>query len=327
VLKGTLLSEAQNLTQQQLERAVGDIRTILPGSLHHPDDWLSFAEAAPKQRRRERRDHYRVLGLARRAQPNEIRKAFHKLAREFHPDLRPGDRRAEVRFNQVNAAYQVLKDTQRRALYDRSRSRRVRRAVAAAIVLVATVSSPGLTIDPGSWATLQENILRRVQDLQREIVIALRQAAGPGALRSGRGSTSVGVVKEQPSPTAANPPSREAASAQMFEGKEHKAAASPDQPARAGDRTASLSPEAPAMGRPDEPAGLESVERPAGAVALHSPEERGWSEKMPREAVPVGAINSSNDAPPLADLIQRSPPGPQVDNLSIVKDGESPPSR
>ncbi|MEV0128648.1 DnaJ C-terminal domain-containing protein [Dactylosporangium sp. NPDC050688] len=71
----------------------------------------------------EDRDHYRVLGVARDATPEEIQRAYRTLARRQHPDINkePG---AEERFKQINEAYHVLSDPQRRAAYDRSRGRR-----------------------------------------------------------------------------------------------------------------------------------------------------------------------------------------------------------
>ncbi len=65
------------------------------------------------------RDHYEVLGLSRGATPEEIKSAFRKLASLHHPDKNPDDPSAGVRFKEVNQAYQVLSDPQRRGLYDR----------------------------------------------------------------------------------------------------------------------------------------------------------------------------------------------------------------
>ncbi len=64
-------------------------------------------------------DYYKVLGVARDAPPEEIRKAFRSLARETHPDANPGDARAEARFRQVAEAYEVLSDPDRRRRHDR----------------------------------------------------------------------------------------------------------------------------------------------------------------------------------------------------------------
>jgi curved DNA-binding protein len=63
-------------------------------------------------------DPYRVLGVARDATLDEIKKAYRKLARETHPDLNPGDNAAEARFKDVSVAYDVLSDEQRRRDYD-----------------------------------------------------------------------------------------------------------------------------------------------------------------------------------------------------------------
>lgn len=64
------------------------------------------------------RDYYEVLGVARGATPEEIKKAFRQLALKFHPDKNPGDTSAEAKFKEINEAYQVLGDEQKRARYD-----------------------------------------------------------------------------------------------------------------------------------------------------------------------------------------------------------------
>ena len=66
----------------------------------------------------EYRDYYQTLGVGRSATPAEIKKAFRKLAREHHPDVRPNDQGAEQRFKDVNEAYAVLSDPEKRKLYD-----------------------------------------------------------------------------------------------------------------------------------------------------------------------------------------------------------------
>jgi curved DNA-binding protein len=66
----------------------------------------------------EEKDLYALLGVARGASEEEIRKAYRKLARKYHPDVNPNDRRAEDRFKEVAFAYDVLSDREKRARYD-----------------------------------------------------------------------------------------------------------------------------------------------------------------------------------------------------------------
>lgn len=66
----------------------------------------------------EFKDYYATLGVAKTASAKEIKQAFRKLARKFHPDVNPGDKSAEGRFKEINEAYEVLSDPEKRAKYD-----------------------------------------------------------------------------------------------------------------------------------------------------------------------------------------------------------------
>ena len=66
----------------------------------------------------EKRDYYEVLGLHKGASAEEIKKAYRKLAKANHPDLHPGDKAAEERFKEINEAYEILSDDDKRAKYD-----------------------------------------------------------------------------------------------------------------------------------------------------------------------------------------------------------------
>jgi curved DNA-binding protein len=66
----------------------------------------------------EYRDYYKILGVPRGSSADEIKKAYRKLAMQYHPDRNPGDRQAEDRFKEINEAYQVLSDPQKRTRYD-----------------------------------------------------------------------------------------------------------------------------------------------------------------------------------------------------------------
>ena len=67
----------------------------------------------------DKRDYYEVLGVSRQASADELKKAYRKLAKKYHPDINPGNEEAEAAFKEINEAYSVLSDEEKRSQYDR----------------------------------------------------------------------------------------------------------------------------------------------------------------------------------------------------------------
>src|ERR1044072_1609553 len=66
-----------------------------------------------------KRDYYEILGVAKSASADEIKKAYRKVAMQFHPDRNPGDKAAEEKFKEAAEAYEILSDADKKAQYDR----------------------------------------------------------------------------------------------------------------------------------------------------------------------------------------------------------------
>src|SRR5437773_7617787 len=96
----------------------GELRSRRPTSRR--SSFRTSAEATPRaEDLMEYQDYYQTLGVPRGASQADIKKAFRKLAREHHPDKKPGDKSAETRFKAVNEANAVLSDPDKRKKYDR----------------------------------------------------------------------------------------------------------------------------------------------------------------------------------------------------------------
>src|SRR5512144_1526121 len=67
----------------------------------------------------KKRDYYEVLGVSKSASEADVKKAYRRLARKLHPDVNPGDKGAQKKFQEVQEAYEVLRDAEKRRAYDR----------------------------------------------------------------------------------------------------------------------------------------------------------------------------------------------------------------
>ncbi|MCC6191842.1 MAG: DnaJ domain-containing protein [Anaerolineales bacterium] len=90
------------------------------------------------------RDYYQVLGVKKGASEKEIKSAFRRLAQQYHPDKNPGDKRSEDKFKEINEAYEVLGDPQKRAKYDR---------LGASYAQWERAGQPGGGFDFSQWAS------------------------------------------------------------------------------------------------------------------------------------------------------------------------------
>ncbi len=103
----------------------------------------------------EKRDYYEVLGIGKNATDAEIKSAYRKLAKKYHPDLNPGDKDAEEKFKEVNEANDVLSDPDKRKRYDQFGFAGVDPTMGPASPAAATVAALAASAVPAAsiWAT------------------------------------------------------------------------------------------------------------------------------------------------------------------------------
>ena len=121
-------------------------------------------------------DHYSILGVDRGASPDEIKRAYRKLAREFHPDANPGDHDAAEHFKEVNRAYEVLSDPSKRANYDAYGDERGPGAGFGGVSDFGGISDLFSTFFGGAGATTARGP-GRGGDILAEVALTLEEAA------------------------------------------------------------------------------------------------------------------------------------------------------
>src|SRR5688500_7949285 len=107
-----------------------------------------------------KQDYYEVLGVKRNAKPEEIKKAYRRLARKYHPDVNPGDKASEERFKLTTEAHDVLSDPKKRSVYDRFGQYSDNLADAAARGAgpsTGRTSAPGFDFSGFDWGTSSES--------------------------------------------------------------------------------------------------------------------------------------------------------------------------
>ena len=128
-----------------------------------------------------KRDYYEVLGVKKTATQDEIKKAYRKLARKYHPDANPNDPKAEEKFKEVSTAYEMLSDAEKRKQYDAGPRCFGQGAQAAAAASAATrAGSPWAATSPTSSATCSAAAAAR----RRRPGAAAADRSGPSGART-----------------------------------------------------------------------------------------------------------------------------------------------
>ena len=123
----------------------------------------------------DKRDYYEVLGVSRDASPDEIKRAYRQLARKYHPDVNPGDMTASERFKEINEAYEVLSDEQKRQDYDRWGHEKPPGGFGSGFPGFGGIDEIFETFF--GFGSSRRNEPRRGQDILREYEVTLEQAA------------------------------------------------------------------------------------------------------------------------------------------------------
>jgi molecular chaperone DnaJ len=123
----------------------------------------------------DRPDYYKILGVGKNASEDEIKKAYRKLARKYHPDTNQGDKKAEERFKEISQAHDVLSDPEKRKAYDRGG-------------LLGGFGQAGGGFDPGAFTGGFSDILSNL----------FGGGGGAGGAAGGRGGTAGGRARARP---------------------------------------------------------------------------------------------------------------------------------
>lgn len=168
-----------------------------------------------------KRDYYEILGVDRACDEQSLKSAYKKLARQFHPDLNPGDHTAEDKFKEANEAYSILSDPQKRAAYDRFGHQGVAGAASQGFDGSGFPDLSDILSDVFGFSDMFGGSRQRRNRAQRgkmsatisKSALKIRCAASPWISKF-RGSKSAPVVTARaPSRTTVSPPARRVAAA------------------------------------------------------------------------------------------------------------------